>query len=149
MPVGVRRWWQELTHPCKYLKNNNWRTSRLFLPFIDNKNNSLGLVTQWPSQSRQWSAIDTSSQSVIHKRQLRQPGDYLKHNRAGLLPPHVHTFRVEKTIRTPSSKNRETPQTINHSVRELNRELKRELDILHREIEQDRRSTKLNSDKHT
>ena len=24
----VSRWWQELTHPCKYLKNNNWKTSR-------------------------------------------------------------------------------------------------------------------------
>ena len=27
--------------------------------------------------------------------QLRQPGDYLKHNRTGASPPHVHTFTAE------------------------------------------------------
>ena len=27
--------------------------------------------------------------------QLRQPGDYLKHNRARTLPPPVHTFTAE------------------------------------------------------
>ena len=27
--------------------------------------------------------------------QLRQPGDYFKHNRARTLPPHVHTFTTE------------------------------------------------------
>ena len=27
--------------------------------------------------------------------QLRQPGDYLKNNRTGASPPHIHTFTVE------------------------------------------------------
>ena len=27
--------------------------------------------------------------------QLRQPGDYLKHNRTGASPPRIHTFTVE------------------------------------------------------
>ena len=27
--------------------------------------------------------------------QLRQPGDYLKHNRTGASPPHVHTCTAE------------------------------------------------------
>ena len=27
--------------------------------------------------------------------QLRQPGDYLKHNRTGVPPPHAHTFTAE------------------------------------------------------
>ena len=95
MPVRVGRWWQELMHPCKYLKNNNWRTSRPFLTYpIDNKNNSQGLAIQRPSQSHQWSAIDTSARSVIHMRQLRQLRDYLKNNRARLLPPQ----KIIKTI---------------------------------------------------
>ena len=30
---------------------------------------------------------------------LRQPGDYLRNNRAKLLPPHVHTFTVQANQR--------------------------------------------------
>ena len=112
MSVRVGRWWQELTHPCKYLKNNNWRTSRLFLTYLlDNNNNSQGLATQWQSQSQQWSTIDSSSWSAIHTRQLRWPGDYLKNNRTKLLPPCVHTFTV---------KNNQRKETFSIKIRQLN-----------------------------
>ena len=96
MPVWVSRWWQELTHPCKYLKNNDWRTSRPSPTYlINNSNNCQGLATQQQRQSHLWSTIDTSSRSVIHMSQLGQPGDYLKNNRT--VPPRIHTSTAEKT----------------------------------------------------
>ena len=112
MPVGVSRWWQELMHPCKHLKNNNWRTSRSLPTYLtDNSNNSQGLATQQQSLSHQWSSIDTSSRSAIHMSQLRQPGDYLKYNRAGTLPPCVHMFTAETNEKKRKVLNRKDLNT--------------------------------------
>ena len=36
--------------------------------------------------------------------QSRQPGDYLKHNRTGAPPPHVHTFTAESNQKVEEKK---------------------------------------------
>ena len=121
MPVRVSRWWQELTHPCKYLKNNNWRTSRSSLTYlIDNSNNHQGLATQRQSQSHLWSTIDTSSWSAIHTSQLRQPGDYLKYNRTRAPQPRVHTFTAETNQKVGNSSSKE--RTVLNRRREQSRQ---------------------------
>ena len=124
MPVRVSRWWQELTHPCKYLKNNNWRTSRPLPTYlIDNSNNHQGLANQRQSLSHLWSAIDTSSQSAIHTSQLRQPGDYLKYNKTRTLVPRVHTLMTE----TNGKKRNKIIKQLNSRRRTQNSKRQREI----------------------
>ena len=59
--------------------------------------------------------------------QLRQPGDYLKHNRTGASPPRVHTFTAEsnqKVEKENLSKKKDTvvPKQRERTVRDSKQE---------------------------
>ena len=49
--------------------------------------------------------------------QLRQPGDYLKYNRAGTLPPHIHTFTAETNEKKRKFLNKKKLNTDSRSER--------------------------------
>ena len=50
--------------------------------------------------------------------QLRQPGDYLKHNRTGASPPHVHMFTVESNQKVEEENLSKKTQLFPNSKRE-------------------------------
>ena len=57
--------------------------------------------------------------------QLRQPGDYLKHNRTGASPPRIHTFTVEanqKVEKENLSKKTVVPKQQERTVRDSKQE---------------------------
>ena len=58
--------------------------------------------------------------------QLRQPGDYLKNNRTGASPPHVHTFTAESNQKVENKffqKEDSCPRTAREkAVRDSNQE---------------------------
>ena len=57
--------------------------------------------------------------------QLRQPGDYLKHNRTGASPPHVHAFTLEsnqKVEKENLSKKTQLPSNYEREQLSLNHE---------------------------
>ena len=106
MPVWVSRWWQELTHPCKYLKNNNWRTSRPFPTYlINNSNNCQGLATQRQKLITlviyNWHFLPKchTHKPIKAARRLSQ------NNR--MAPPRIHTFTVESNENRKQIQNRQ------------------------------------------
>ena len=50
--------------------------------------------------------------------QLRQLGDYLKYNRTGASPPHVHTFRAESNQKVKKENLSKKTQFFPNSERE-------------------------------
>ena len=63
----------------------------------------------------------------MHTSQLRQPGDYLKHNRTGASPPHVHMFTAESNQKVEKEKlSKKTELFLNHKREELLMNHKRE-----------------------
>ena len=50
--------------------------------------------------------------------QLRQPGDYLKHNRTGVPPPCVHTFTAESNQKVEKENLSNKTQFFPNSKRE-------------------------------